>query len=34
VLLSSVGRGQEFVLDSSDYPEVLPWAASLLALGV
>lgn len=33
VLLSSVGRGQEFVLDSADYPEVIPWAASLLAIG-
>jgi hypothetical protein len=33
VLLSTVGRGQEFVLDSGEYPEVLPWAASLLAMG-
>jgi hypothetical protein len=33
VLLSTVGRGQEFVLDSADYPEVLLWAASLLAIG-
>ena len=31
VLLSTVARGQEFVLDSRDYPEALPWAASLLA---
>ena len=30
-LLTTVGRGQEFVLDSKDYPEALPWAASLLA---
>lgn len=30
VLLQTVGRGQEFVLDLSEYPEVLPWVAGLL----
>jgi hypothetical protein len=30
VRLSSVGRGQEFVLDLRDYPEAIPWLASLL----
>ena len=30
VLLQTVGRGQEFVLDCSCYPEALPWAASLI----
>jgi hypothetical protein len=29
VVLQSVARGQEFVLDSIDYPEALPWLASL-----
>lgn len=31
VLLSTVGRGQEFVLDSTHHPEASPWVASLLA---
>lgn len=30
VTLSSVGRGQEFVLDCNDYPEALPWLRRLL----
>ena len=30
VRLRTVGRGQEFVLDSSDYPESLDWIGSLL----
>jgi hypothetical protein len=29
--LQSVGRGQEFVLDSKDYPEALDWAKDLIA---
>jgi hypothetical protein len=33
VLLRSVGRGQEFVLDGDDYPELLPWAAQLIGQG-
>lgn len=33
VMLSTVGRGQEFILDAGHYPEALPWAKSLLALG-
>jgi Nucleotide modification associated domain 3 len=32
VLLSSVGRGQEFVLDCEDYPESVEWLARLLSL--
>jgi hypothetical protein len=30
-LLSTVGRGQEFVLDCDAYPEAFGWAASLIA---
>jgi hypothetical protein len=30
VLLRAVGRGQEFVIDGTDYPEVVPWIAQLL----
>ncbi len=30
IRLNSVGRGQEFVLDCDDYPEAIPWLASLL----
>jgi hypothetical protein len=30
VELRSVAKGQEFVLDLADYPELLPWVASLL----
>jgi len=30
VLLQTVGRGQEFVLDTERYPEALPWAADLV----
>lgn len=30
VLLSTVGRGQEFVLDCEDYPESLNWLCNLL----
>jgi hypothetical protein len=29
-LLSTVGRGQEFVLDCEDYPQALEWAAGIL----
>lgn len=29
VLLNTVGRGQEFVLDCADYPEVFPWLNQL-----
>ncbi len=32
VLLNSVGRGQEFVLDCQDYPEAIDWLTSLLCL--
>ncbi len=32
VLLRSVGRGQEFVLDCQDYPEAIQWLAQLLRL--
>ena len=31
VLLQSVGRGQEFVLDCADYPEALPWLCELFS---
>lgn len=31
VLLSTVARGQEFVLDTAEYPDVLPWVSELLA---
>jgi hypothetical protein len=31
VLLSTVGRGQEFVLDAALYPEASQWAASVIA---
>lgn len=31
VLLQSVARGQEFVLDTSQYPGVLPWIAGIMA---
>jgi hypothetical protein len=30
VLLDTVGRGQEFVLDTEDYPEAGPWARALI----
>lgn len=30
VLLQSVGRGQEFVLDVEDYPEAIDWCAAFL----
>ncbi len=30
VLLQSVGRGQEFVLDCGDYPEAAQWALNLI----
>jgi hypothetical protein len=30
VLLDSVGRGQEFVLDAGHYPESIPWLVELL----
>ena len=30
VTLRAASRGQEFVLDSADYPEALPWIASLV----
>jgi Nucleotide modification associated domain 3 len=29
--LKSVGRGQEFILDTADYPEAVDWARSLIA---
>lgn len=29
--LSTVARGQEFVLDAGDYPEAVPWAEGLIA---
>lgn len=32
VFLQTVGRGQEFVLDSDDYPEAMEWLAEKLAL--
>ena len=32
VLLNSVGRGQEFVLDCKEYPESVDWLCSLLKL--
>lgn len=32
VLLNSVGRGQEFVLDCQEYPEALHWLSRLLCL--
>ncbi len=32
VLLKSVGRGQEFVLDCEDYPEAIEWLANILSL--
>lgn len=32
VLLQTVGRGQEFVLDSEDYPEAVQWLYQLLLL--
>jgi hypothetical protein len=28
--LSTVGRGQEFVLDCAEYPEAVPWAAGII----
>jgi hypothetical protein len=31
-LLSTVGRGQEFVLDCEDYPEAVDWVAGILRL--
>lgn len=30
VILRSVGRGQEFVLDCDHYPEAIPWLAGML----
>lgn len=33
VLLATVGRGQEFILDSECYPEAPDWASSLIAVG-
>ena len=30
VLLRTVGRGQEFVLDAEQYPEVIPWARAFV----
>jgi len=33
LMLRSVGRGQEFVLDCTDYPEAVDWLISILALG-
>jgi hypothetical protein len=30
VLLRTVGRGQEFVLDCDDYPEALGWLSALM----
>lgn len=32
VLLNTVGRGQEFVLDCQDYPEAVQWLSQLLCL--
>lgn len=32
VLLRTVGRGQEFVLDCQEYPEALEWLCQLLCL--
>jgi len=32
VMLNSVGRGQEFVLDCDDYPEAINWLREVLAL--
>ncbi len=32
VLLKSVGRGQEFVLDCGEYPEALNWLTNILFL--
>lgn len=32
VLLETVGRGQEFILDCNDYPEALDWLADKLCL--
>jgi hypothetical protein len=34
VLLQTVGRGQEFVLDSRDYPEVVAWALDVVRKGL
>ncbi len=31
VYLQSVARGQEFVLDTHDYPEAVDWAKRLIA---
>ena len=31
VLLQAAARGQEFILDTLDYPEAIPWAEELLA---
>lgn len=33
VELQSVGRGQEFVLDTTHYPEAIPWLGTLLDVG-
>ena len=32
--LKTAGRGQEFVLNSDDYPQAIEWAAGLLRLFV
>jgi hypothetical protein len=32
-IVESAGRGQEFVLDSDDYPEAVPWAERLILKG-
>jgi hypothetical protein len=32
VMLTAVGRGQEFVLDCDHYPEAISWVADLLKL--
>jgi hypothetical protein len=32
VMLKAASRGQEFVLDCDDYPEVITWLAELLKL--
>ena len=30
VIVNTVGRGREFVLDGADYPEAPPWARGLI----
>jgi hypothetical protein len=34
MLLSTVGRGQEFVLDCDDYPEAINWLRSLVSCNI